>query len=82
MTLKHLAPGSAFRMEGAVQGRNATHPGYAHLFKHIAPVAKARRGTKLTNQVQRTPHIAIQGLLPHAACFPPPASSFISGLVL
>lgn len=32
-------------MEGAVQGRNATHAGYAHLFKHIAPVAKVRRGT-------------------------------------
>lgn len=41
-------------MEGAVQGRNATHAGYAHLFKHVAPVAKARRGPR--RPIRRSGH--------------------------
>lgn len=56
----------AQHIEGAVQGRYATHPGYAHLFKHITPVAKGRNTAPLTNQMLWTLCIAIEGPLPLA----------------
>lgn len=45
MTLEHVAEAKlsigAQHIEGAAQGRYATRPSYAHLFKDITPVAKS-----------------------------------------